>query len=611
MDMKGLNEIRFFPFLSMISAVLIFAGCVNEEYDLEKEIDMNVTVLKDVALPLGSFEKVTLDKLLDFAGDNEMLEIDPQGNIAIRFNDNGKALTQTVTVPALSIDQGFQGAVCEAYIGDFYIAYDSSWDEIIGELIDVTKPREFPNPLSIEFGFVNDEFPDQIKEIGYVEVDATAHLNLSVRDRKNNNLNFKVFLAEGTQIQFPEWIVFGEIPAEFSNDRNVLTLKEDILFHVGSDADSYPQSFDFRIVGLDTDKLPEGQGVTSDGKLLMNDFITLKGLAYLDISELQDTPPVKVSPVISTNLNISDMQINSVEVLFSDDVDIDLVSGLSPVQLGNIPDFLSSNDIVLDLADVRLDIDLGNTSPFSGTLSAAIESYDDDKVIATKSLGPIRFDGAKDGVPAYMRWSFSEGTLTPPEGYLMYEIPGLTDLIECMPKYVRFKDFDFALDEEFVKIVPGAKYEFSENYSIYAPIAFGPEFRLPYKYNIEDIGFEFSEVSVPSAQLELEVESTVPLEFSAEAVLLDGYGMRIDGLEVNIIGDSVLKAGTLESPALSNLILELKVSEETGLSFDGLELSLNASAPAAGVNVLNVNQGLHVKSIVVRMPDGVSMNVNE
>lgn len=610
--MKELNGIRFIPFLAVLMTCILSAGCVNEEYDLEKEIDTNVTVLRDIALPLGSFEKVTLDKLLDFTGETDMLEIDDDGNMALTFSDASRKITQTIMVPDFSFDEIYESKVVQANIGDFYIAYDPSWSQILGSIIDVTQPRAFPSPLKTEIAFNTDEFPKQIKDIGYAEIDAHASMVLSIKDKNSNDLALKVVLAAGTQIEFPKWVVFGSIPSVFTNEDNTLTLQQDIPFKIGTESNPYSESLEFHVVGLDASRLPQGQGIRADGTLLIDDYITINGLAYLDISELGTVDPVKISPVISTYFEFSKIDIKNIEVLFGDDIDIDLISGLSTVTINQLPDFLSSKDVVLDLADIRLDIDFDNASPFSGSLSAVVESSTDDKLISQKSIGPVYFDAAENGVAAQMRWSFSEGTIVPPYGYVQYDVPGLTELIDCVPKYLSIKEFSFDLDNDFVKIAPGDRYVLSEQYAIYAPIAFGPDFRLPYTYSIEDIGFDFSAVSIPSARLELKVESTVPLDFAAEAKILGYDSEVVEGVDLKILDGAVLKAGTLENPVTSDLVIELTNTGSNGISFDGLELSLNASAPSAGgVHGLNVNQGLHVKNIVIRVPDGISLDPNE
>lgn len=610
--MKGLIEIRLIPCLLLALTSLLSAACVNEEYDLEKEIDMNVTVLRDIALPLGSFEKVTLDKLLDFTGETEMLEIDDDGNMAITFADASSKLKQTIMVPDFEFYDSFESVRAQVNIGDFNISDEQSSRGLSDNNMDVTQPREFLSPLKLEISFIDDNFPKQIKDIGYAEVDAHASMSLAAICDDNDGLDLKVVLAAGTAIEFPEWVVFGEFPSIFTNEGNVFTLKQDIPLQMGTYVSEYPHTLDFHVAGLDASKLPQGQGIRPDGTLMMEDYITIHGLAYLDVSELGTVNPVMISPVISAYFEFSDIDIDSIEVLFGDDIDIDLISGLSPVTFNALPDFLSSKNVVLDLADIRLDIDFENASPFAGTLSAVIESSTDDKLIAQKAFGPVSFDAAAGGVPAQMRWSFSEGTIVPPYGYIQYDVPGLTELIDCVPKYLSIKEFSYNLEKEFVKIVPGDRYVLSEQYAVYAPIAFGPQFRLPYTYTIEDIDFSFSALSIPSARLELQVESTIPLDFAAEAKIL-GYDSEIvEGIELNILDGAVLKAGTLENPVTSNLSIELTNTGSKGFSFDALELYLNASAPSeGGVHALNVNQGLHVKSIVIRVPDGISMDPNE
>lgn len=607
--MKRFDSCRLLLSACLFVLSVGFSSCVNEEYDLKKDIDTDMTILRNVALPIGNMQKITLNELLELTTSSDKIRTDDEGNLALMIADPTNVLSQTVYAPDFTLEDSYTGLQTEAYIGDFYVAYDPAYGEVIGEYFDVTKPRPFPKPVNIIISFVEENIPKEIKEIRYAEVDALASLNISIRDNNNGDIPLKVVLAAGTEIVFPDWVVLGKLPSDFDVDGTRVTLNKNLSCRLGTSENQHPISIDFPIVGIDATKLPEGQGINADRQLVMDDKIVITGQSYLDISELGTVPPSKVSPIISTFFEFSKIDVKNIEVMLSDDLDIDVLSGLSPITLDKLPEFLADEGVVLDLADVRLDIDMINSTPFSGKMSTVIESYTDDKVIAVKNLGPAVFDAGSPDDPAEVRWSFSEGTLPVPAGYVHYDVPGLTDLIETLPKYIRFKEFAIDIDNEYLTIFPGEKYVVEETYSLYAPLAFGPDFRLPYTFRIEDIGFEFSEVAISSLRLEMDVESTVPLEFDAEVSLLGNDGNVVDGLDIKVLDNAVLKAGTLDSPVMSELAFEITAAGSK-FAFDGIELYLDASATGNEINSLNVNQSLHVKNVVVRLPEGISLDMS-
>jgi hypothetical protein len=56
----------------IVSSCAILTGCVDESYDLEKDIDLTVTIGGDnLTFPIGSTEAITLKKIFDLNEDEE------------------------------------------------------------------------------------------------------------------------------------------------------------------------------------------------------------------------------------------------------------------------------------------------------------------------------------------------------------------------------------------------------------------------------------------------------------------------------------------------------------------------------------------------------------
>ena len=63
-----------------------FASCVDDSYDLTKDIDMTITVGGDLSIPGSGTEEFTLEEIMDLE-DNSVVKADAQGNYALNKAD--------------------------------------------------------------------------------------------------------------------------------------------------------------------------------------------------------------------------------------------------------------------------------------------------------------------------------------------------------------------------------------------------------------------------------------------------------------------------------------------------------------------------------------------
>lgn len=596
------------------AAVCALISCVNEEhgatYDkiLSGEIDKTVNVLKNVSVPLGSLEKVVVGDILEITENTELLQLDNDGNISILITGEENKLSQSVTVPDFSFEDTYEGEIVEEYLGDFYFAYDPTLANGL-DISQISVPKRFPD-IPIVIQFEQEDIPSQIKDIRYAEVNATASVSLDVRI--NRDIPFSAYIAKGSEIVFPEWVVIGEVGGNMSANGHVVTLNEDVMVAVGTpDNPGKVTVISVPIIAVDATKLPEHQGLTADHKFVMKDDMIIKGSAYFTFDATSKVSGGMVEPILTSVVSFSELDIKSVEVLLGDDVEKDLVTGLSPIVIQDVPEILKDSDIVLDIDDVRLDVEFLNTSPFAGNIAVKVSTFANEQALSTFGIGPVAFDAGTAEIPAEMKWSFSEGKLPAPDGYVPYVIDGLTDIISKFPDQIEFKDFELSLEDEYVKVVPGETYNLSQSYSIYAPLAFGPDFTVPYTYEIKDLGLEFSGIGLKSALLDVDVENTIPLEFYAEVVAVDENGNVVDGIALIIQDDKVLKAGSLESPTNTHLTFEL-INEKEDISLYGLNIRFKATSDASlSGTPLNENHGIHFSNIILTLPDGITADLDE
>ena len=71
-------------------------------------------------------------------------------------------------------------------------------------------------------------------------------------------------------------------------------------------------------------------------------------------------------------------------------------------------------------------------------------------------------------------------------------------------------------------------------------------------------------------------------------------------------------SGTLDSPSANTLGIKISTTADA-LELNTLRLNMTATCPSAqhqGVP-LNENQGLHIKSLAISLPDGITMDLNK
>ena len=75
---------------AMLSAAVSVTSCFNEDYDLTKDIDTNISIDGDISAPLGNSELILVDDFLNLGNDDkDVLKADASGNYYISVTGRG------------------------------------------------------------------------------------------------------------------------------------------------------------------------------------------------------------------------------------------------------------------------------------------------------------------------------------------------------------------------------------------------------------------------------------------------------------------------------------------------------------------------------------------
>lgn len=75
---------------AMLSAAVAVTSCFNEDYDLTKDIDTNISIDGDISAPLGNSELILVDDFLNLGNDDkDVLKADASGDYYISVTGRG------------------------------------------------------------------------------------------------------------------------------------------------------------------------------------------------------------------------------------------------------------------------------------------------------------------------------------------------------------------------------------------------------------------------------------------------------------------------------------------------------------------------------------------
>lgn len=572
--------------MAMLSAAVSVTSCLNEDYDLTKDIDTNISIDGDISAPLGNSELILVDDFLNLGNDAEdVLKTDASGNYYVSVT--GRGTSSDVELPVLSFS-----------------------DELVtdGGYIAKIKKSELPLPSSgtvpaeqytKHFNVsstpmtVNEDVPHEIRAVKDAEVSGVVNISLTVTTGKAT--------LSDLIIDFPEYLEFADVKdagLNFNPDGNLLTIKSPQI-------STMAKNYYLNVVGIDFDKIPSGQGfLPSQHKIVLNDEIKLSAFdvnaVLSDFGTTVEAIPNEI--VADIDLSISSLIVKTALVKVDPDIVIDpFISNV-----GELPDFLSGDDVVLDLYNPVLKLNIDNRTPLKLNLNADIMSYKgaDHR---TAHVGNANGGEAIALTPSGMNRLYvsrtGEGV---PAGFASVVVPDFSSLISIVPDRIGVENIDVEAADEFVTLASGARYNVVYDFELVAALAFGKEVKIVYStdftgwnetFNPNDESFA---LEIRDADVKFDFVNMIPMTISLDAAAIDVDGNVIPGIKVTLNGD--IPAGSVEIPSTSALTLNLEGSAEQMRKLDGLRLNLTGSDPGTMSGVcLNKNQGVQFKNMKIRL----------
>lgn len=596
----------------LLSALGLTTACVDNSYDLTKDIDLTITVGGDLTTPGNSSEEITLDDLFDV--DYETSDLDTLDNGDFVLCVNGDPTSSSVKVNDVTVDrsEATKSSKMLTFTSDMLVQGETS-----------TMAIEDLNP---EWQLKNNDIPEDVIDLEYA--DDIQHNDVVLRLETEGNTK-GVILKKGLRFTFPSYLQVALTDAFTSqwfalsqvNGQTVMTLKNDYrLSSSGADWKVNINRIYFKSTGNVT--VPAGEGflaatANTKAKVLFNVEIPVDG----DVAVKAQDFPVGSSEVnfrLVSHVVSNEMAMGRVRAKVNPDIDFTV----SEVTIEDLPDFLTDNDVNADLTNPQVLLRVNNQSEVDVNLQAELHSYKEGNKLQTVVLGTdintvnsktIRLKASTENLLC-----ISPLNENVPNGYTWVQVENLPDLIRTIPDLIKVENVEAKVLQQFYTVELGVNKEVHTDYDLNAPLEFGKEFSIVYKDTLDGWSEDIEKYEMKELEVSLSAINRIPLNLDLSAMAIDAQGHVMD--DVLVETDGFIAAGTKTEPNTKVLTFTLKKKDGTRIkNLDGLILRLDGKAfrgedqsqsDTWESQTLNASQTLKLDDLKLRIKGGVTMDLN-
>ena len=626
----NLKKRSWIPWCAASIVIACASGCVNEQYDLNKGIDMTIGADVNISVPVGSTEFIEIGDFLKIEeSENNMIFMDETtGDYYLSFAGK-EPFSTTIEVPEINLGK----TESETVTVNLDIRENADLKDFIGEPIDKAlidmigrSEFEFDIPPTTQMPItIDEELPEQVKDI--------RKINL------NTAINFNFSISEGATSLSDIVIVFPEfMTVEPADSQTGVTVSEghkvsvNLPFRIESGKQT---AVSIIIKEIDFDKMPVGMGVVSvDGKNKViigteSEPVTVdvSGKIKIDLDDFSQVP-AKVGVIMDISLDQLVVESAEVKIDASETVDD------QNIEVGELPEFLTSNTVLLDVYNPVIRLDVKNGSPLAASLDADIDAF-----IGEESTLDSPIHIGANGNPGTEPISISPNTDAsifvsrrgehdnPQPGDIDIEVPAIADLIKTVPEKLTISNIAINADSDsYLSVSPGESYECSVAYGVSAWMAFGPDLLIEYSTDIKDLnealnpggdgetsgegqeqgGLDY-EIDLRNVEIKFNLHNSIPLNVALKAEPIDVEGNVMTDVEVRLTGE--VKSGSAENPAVCPMAINLKATLESIKTFDGIKLTIKGTSSEETVGVvLNSKQGIQLTDVSAKVSAGATIN---
>lgn len=568
----------------LLSFPLWTVSCVDNKYDLDKDIDMTINVGGEhLTIPAGSSDTAYLSKIIEVE-EGDILQPDAATRVYHLTKrddiDVDPTTVKEVTISSANTDlkQELVGS------GD-------------GGSGSKTTELDVKNNLRAEASDID----EALIELGALGAKTPTSLTLAFEFLNTGNLTFGSVTAKNLEIQLPDFLMFekGEVEEgnklilnneELKNAQKVLHV---IGYQFGGKAEEGEIPDKNRTITINGLVTMQGQVVTSgingSGSLTMTLDVTLEEMTANSVTGVIQ-PEIKAE---TTNIELNDLP----DFLKDEETRMDITNPVILLRAENQLETPVEVDAVLTPMKGNAQIDGKEVKVGSGYGKTPVVLASGKNVIALSRTGECTIEGVTSNV----------------------KVEDINDLLETIPDDIEVDLQPVVRNEGYYTAELGRAYEMPSSYEVDVPLSFEQNLNIVYNDSVQDLNKDLNDldkVILKKANVLLTVDNAIPLklQLKPENVLIkDVYGNELTAVKKTIEEDKqyVTESTDGEKPVTSELVLNLTSEDTAFLSkIDRICFKLTAVPGSATGVPLKDTQWLKVTSIKLSVPGGVNVDLN-
>lgn len=576
----------------LLSFPLWMVSCVDNKYDLDKDIDMTINVGGEyLTIPAGSTDTTFLSKIIEVE-EGDILQPDATTRV-YHLTKKDDINVEPTTVKEVTVGATTTDLESIEIVNNTGVSF--SEPEVSA---DITTSGDFEATAN--------DIDEALKELGSLRAKTPVDLNLTIDfNISGGNLTFNQVKANKLKLVFPDYIVFKEDEGIQDNE---LILDEEVLSVNGS---SYTRTL--KVEGYKfSDAAGSGMKPNAEGSLTIEGNISMEGDVVT--SGISGTGALALVP----KAVLEEMTVNSVTGVIQPNIEAEITK----IELNDLPDFLKDEDTRLDITnpvillkadnpletDVEIDAVLTpkkNNVNIEGHEVKIGTGYGQNKValipgtniIALSRTGDCSIEGVTENI----------------------KVEDINNLLETIPDDIDVNLQPIVRNENYYNAELGKEYDLPASYEVDVPLSFEQGLNIVYNDSVQDLNKDLNDldkVSLKNAKIMLSVDNAIPLKLQLKAEnvqIKDVYGNELTAVKKTMEEDKqyVTESTDGEKPATSELVLSLTSDDTAFLSkIDRICFKITAVPGSATGVPLKDTQWLKVTSVKLSVPGGVNVDLN-
>lgn len=568
----------------LLSFPLWTVSCVDNKYDLDKDIDMTINVGGEhLTIPAGSSDTAYLSKIIEVE-EGDILQPDAATRV-YHLTKRDDIDVDPTTVKEVTISSANTDLKQELVGSDD------------GGSGSKTTELDVKNNLRAEASDID----EALIELGALGAKTPTSLTLAFEFLNTGNLTFGSVTAKNLEIQLPDFLMFEKGEVE---EGNKLILNNEEL----KNAQKVLHVIGYQFGG----KAGEGEIPDKNRTITINGLVTMQGQVV--------TSGINGSGSLTMTLDVTleEMTANSVTGVIQPEIKAETTN----IELNDLPDFLKDEETRMDITNPVILLRAENQLETPVEVDAVLTPMKGNAQIDGKEVKvgsgygktPVVLASGKN-VIALSR----TGECTIKGVTSNVKVEDINDLLETIPDDIEVDLQPVVRNEGYYTAELGRAYEMPSSYEVDVPLSFEQNLNIVYNDSVQDLNKDLNDldkVILKKANVLLTVDNAIPLklQLKPENVLIkDVYGNELTAVKKTIEEDKqyVTESTDGEKPVTSELVLNLTSEDTAFLSkIDRICFKLTAVPGSATGVPLKDTQWLKVTSIKLSVPGGVNVDLN-